>query len=146
MVFNTSTSYFHKTSFHYFKDYLMRKLKYVYTLGIGDQRDASIVDGPMFQKNWWWPFLLLFLNIFLIKNALRELPLRGEPCLALSGKNIMEDKYIILKMFLTSYFKSYTSSQCVQIVDRLAYSFVLCYGSSNINGNCAFRCFIMCIV
>jgi hypothetical protein len=33
----------------------------------------------------------------------------------------MEDKYIILKMFLTSYFKSYTSSQCVQIVDRLAY-------------------------
>jgi hypothetical protein len=26
MVFHTSTSYFHKKSFHYFKDYLMMKL------------------------------------------------------------------------------------------------------------------------
>jgi hypothetical protein len=31
MIFNMSTSYFHKISFHYFEDYLMTKL----TLGEG---------------------------------------------------------------------------------------------------------------
>lgn len=43
--------------------------------------------------------------------------------MALSGTNIMEDKYIILKRNLTSYFESYISSQCVQTVDQdFAYS------------------------
>jgi hypothetical protein len=32
MIFNMSTSYFHKISFHYFEDYLMTKL----TLGQGN--------------------------------------------------------------------------------------------------------------
>jgi len=42
MIFNMSTSYFHKVSFHYFEDYLMKKL----TLDSQDWNRKNIFNLP----------------------------------------------------------------------------------------------------
>ncbi len=53
MIFNMSTSYFHKLSFHYFEDYLMTKL----TLDSQNWNRKNIFNLPQVANKCWtlWP-------------------------------------------------------------------------------------------